>query len=89
MDKEKQLELLDDTKHWIKILFLEDVEKDIMDKRCALDIEHYYNSVIFSATHTKEIVEKLQTLRDEIAKQIRDEKMEKIISEAETTKMGE
>ena len=40
-------------------------------------------------TLAKEIVEKLQTLRDEIAKQIRDEKMEKIISEAETTKVGE
>ena len=89
MDKKKQLDLLDDTMHWIKVLFLEDVEKDIMDKRSALDIEHYYKSVIFSATHTKEIVDKLKVLREEVAKEIRDEKMEKIISEAETAKIGE
>ena len=83
MDKEKTLTLLDDTIHWIKILFLEDVEKDIMDKRTALDIEHYYNSVIFSATHTKEIVNRLKDLREETAKEIREEKLEKVKASAE------
>ena len=76
MEKENVLTLLDDTTYWIKILFLEDVEKDIMDKRSALDIEHYYKSVIFSATHTKEIVDKLEVLRKEVAKEIREKKIE-------------
>lgn len=75
-DKEKVLTLLDDTTNWIKILFLEDIEKDIRDTRTALEIEHYYYSVIYSATHTKEIVDKLETLREEVAKSIRDEKKE-------------
>lgn len=83
MDKEKTLTLLDDTIHWIKILFLEDVEKDVMDKRTALDIEHYYNSVIFSATHTKEIINRLKDLREETAKEIREEKLEKFKASAE------
>ena len=73
MEKEKVLTLLDDATYWIKILFLEDVEKDIMDKRCALGIEDYYKSVIFSATHTKEIVDKLEVLREEVAKEIREQ----------------
>lgn len=77
-DKEKVLTLLDDTTYWIKILFLEDVEKDIMDKRSALDIGHYYKSVIFSATHTKEIVDKLEALREEVAKEIRAEKLKEM-----------
>lgn len=75
-DKEKVLTLLDDTIHWLQILFLEDVEKDIMEKRSAIEIEHYYKSVIFSAMHTKEIVDKLEKVREEIAKNIRDEKKE-------------
>ena len=76
MKNEEKLNLIDDTIHWLQILFLEDVEKDIMDKRSALEIEHYYKSVIFSAMHTKEIVDKLETLREEVAKSIRDEKKE-------------
>ena len=74
MEKENVLTLLDDTTYWIKILFLEDVEKDIMDKRCAVEIEHYYESVIFSAMKTKEIVDELKKVREEIAKNIREEK---------------
>lgn len=74
MKNEEKLNLIDDTIHWLQILFLEDVEKDIMDKRTAIEIEHYYKSVIFSATHTKEIVDKLGNLREDIAKSIRDEK---------------
>lgn len=74
MKNEEKLNLIDDTIHWLQILFLEDVEKDIMDKRTAIEIEHYYKSVIFSAMHTKEIVDKLGNLREDIAKSIRDEK---------------
>lgn len=46
MKNEEKLDLIDETIHWLQILFLEDVEKDIMDKRCAIEIEHYYESVI-------------------------------------------
>lgn len=76
MSEQEKLDLLDETIHWLKILFLEDVEKDIMDKRSAIEIGHYYESVIFSAMHTKEIVDKLRNVREEIAKSIRDEKKE-------------
>lgn len=78
MNNKEILNLLDETIHWLQILFLEDVEKDIIEKRSALEIEHYYKSVIFSAMHTKEIVDKLETLREEIAKSIREEKKEQI-----------
>lgn len=76
MNNEEKLNLLDDTILWLQILFLEDVEKDIMDKRAAIEIEHYYESVIFSATKTKEIVDKLKNVREEIAKNIKAEKKE-------------
>ena len=78
MNKEEKLDLLDETIHWLKILFLEDVEKDIMDKRSAIEIEHYYESVIFSAIHTKEIVDKLKNVREEIIKNIREEKKKQL-----------
>ena len=76
MKNEEKLDLLDETIHWLQILFLEDVEKDIMDKRSAIEIEHYYKSVIFSAMKTKEIVDELKKVREEIAKKIREEKRE-------------
>lgn len=76
MKNEEKLDLIDDTIHWLQILFLEDVEKDIMDKRRAIEIEHYYESVMFSAMHTKEIVYKLRNVREEIAKSMREEKKE-------------
>lgn len=76
MNNEEKLDLLDETINWLKILFLEDVEKDIMDKRSAIEIEYYYKSVMFSAMHTKEIVDKLIKVREEIVKSIRDEKKE-------------
>lgn len=76
MNNEGKLNLIDKTILWLQILFLEDVEKDIMDKRCAVEIEHYYESVIFSAMKTKEIVDELKKVREEIAKKIREEKKE-------------
>lgn len=74
VNNEEKLNLIDKTILWLQILFLEDVEKDIMDKRCAVEIEHYYESVIFSAMKTKEIVDELKKVREEIAKNIREEK---------------
>lgn len=74
MNNEEKLNLIDKTILWLQILFLEDVEKDIMDKRCAVEIEHYYESVIFSAMKTKEIVNELKKVREEVAKSIREEK---------------
>lgn len=76
MNNEEKLNLIDKTILWLQILFLEDVEKDIMDKRCAVEIEHYYESVIFSAMKTKEIVDELKKVREEIAKNMREEKRE-------------
>lgn len=74
--KEEIINLVDDTIHWLKILCLEDIEKDIQDKRAAIEIEHYYASILFSVTHTEEIVRKLNTLREDIAKEIREQKMQ-------------
>lgn len=75
MNNEEKLDLIDEIIHWLQILFLEDIEKDIIEKRSAIEIEHYYKSVIFSAMHTKEIVDKLKKVREEIAKSIRKEKL--------------
>lgn len=79
--KEEIINLVDDTIHWLKILCLEDIEKDIQDKRAAIEIEHYYDSILFSVTHTEDIVRKLNTLREDIAKEIREQKMQDKLEE--------
>lgn len=80
-EKKEIINLVDDTKHWLKILCLEAIEKDIQDKRAAIEIENYYDSILFSVTHTEEIVRKLNTLREDIAKEIREQKMKDKLEE--------
>ena len=66
MENKKILNLIDDTIHWIKILSLEDIEKDVMDKRASIEIEYYYDSIVFSVLKTKELIERLTILQKKL-----------------------
>lgn len=76
MNKEEILNLLDDTIHWLKILGLKGIEKEIVESRSAIEIEHYHETITFSVKKTSEYIEKLESLREQIAKEIRDKMLE-------------
>lgn len=75
MKKEEILDVLDKTIHWLKILGLKGIEKEIVESRSAIEIEYYHDTITFSVKKTSEYIEKLEALREQIAKEIRDEKM--------------
>lgn len=79
MENKKILNLIDDTIHWIKILSLEDIEKDVMDKRASIEIEYYYDSIVFSVLKTKELIERLNLLKDEIIQSEKEDAKRKVI----------
>ena len=79
MENKKILNLIDDTIHWIKILSLEDIDKDIMDKRASIEIEYYYDSIVFSVLKTKELIERLNLLKDEIIQSEKEDAKRKVI----------
>ena len=76
MNKEEILELLDNTIHWFKALGLKEIEKEIVESRGALEIEHYHDTITYSVKKTDEYIKKLEVLREQIAKEIRDEMLE-------------
>lgn len=77
MEKEKILDLLDDTMHWLKILGLKGIEKEIVEGRNAIEIEHYHETISFNVRKNYEIIGRLKNLRDSIAKKMRNEKIKK------------
>lgn len=72
MNKEEILNLLDYTILWLKVLGLKGIEKQIVESRGALEIEHYYNTITFSLKKTDEYIKKLEILRKQVAKEIKE-----------------
>ena len=79
MNKKEIFELLGDVAHWLKVLGLKGVEKEIVESRSAIEIEHYHDTITFSVKKTNEFVEKLEALQEQIRKEIQEEKLKEIL----------
>ena len=79
MNKKEIFELLGDVAHWLKVLGLKGVEKEIVESRSAIEIEHYHDAITFSVKKTSEFVEKLESLQEQIRKEIQEEKLKEIL----------